>query len=44
MQRLAFAANAESIARLQALKKLVLPDGMGERYKVLLQRKTATRL
>jgi SAM-dependent MidA family methyltransferase len=39
LQRLAMGADVESISRLQALKKLILPGGMGERYKVLLQRK-----
>ncbi|HEX4999863.1 MAG TPA: SAM-dependent methyltransferase [Terriglobia bacterium] len=37
--RLSAASDADSIRRLQALKKLILPGGMGERFKVLLQRK-----
>ena len=31
--------NAEAIERVMAIKKLILPDGMGERFKVLVQRK-----
>jgi SAM-dependent MidA family methyltransferase len=29
--------NAEAVARLAAIKKLILPGGMGERFKVLVQ-------
>jgi SAM-dependent MidA family methyltransferase len=36
---LAQSRKAEDIQRLQAIKKLLLPGGMGERFKVLLQRK-----
>src|SRR5205823_3126363 len=39
MQRFAVEGTAQSISRLQALKQLLLPGGMGERYKVVLQRK-----
>jgi SAM-dependent MidA family methyltransferase len=42
MQRLAHEGNAESIARLQSLKTLILPGGMGERFKVLVQRKRSS--
>ena len=40
MERLAIAGTAESIERLQAMKKLILPGNMGERFKVLVQRKS----
>jgi SAM-dependent MidA family methyltransferase len=40
IESLAAESNAGSIERLQALKKLILPGSMGERFKVLLQRKT----
>jgi SAM-dependent MidA family methyltransferase len=33
------AANAEAIRRMMAIKKLLLPDAMGQRFKVLIQRK-----
>jgi SAM-dependent MidA family methyltransferase len=39
MEPLAAAGTAASIARLQALKKLILPGSMGERFKVVVQRK-----
>jgi SAM-dependent MidA family methyltransferase len=39
VQKLAPARNASSVERLMALKKLLLPGGMGERFKVLVQRK-----
>jgi SAM-dependent MidA family methyltransferase len=31
-------ANAEAIRRVMAIKKLILPDAMGQRFKVLIQR------
>jgi SAM-dependent MidA family methyltransferase len=31
--------NAEALARLAAIKRLILPGGMGERFKVLVQRR-----
>jgi len=40
MEPLASSGTAESIERLQALKKLILPGNMGERFKVLVQRKS----
>jgi len=39
LQALAPARTAEAIQRIMAIKKLVLPDGMGQRFKVLGQRK-----
>jgi len=39
MEPLAAAGTAASIQRLQAIKKLILPGGMGERFKVLVQKK-----
>ena len=39
IERLAHAGTAASISRLQSLKKLILPGSMGERFKVLIQRK-----
>ena len=39
LEVLAPARNAAAVQRLIALKKLVLPGGMGERFKVLLQKK-----
>lgn len=39
LQALAPARNAESLQRVMAIKKLMLPDGMGERFKVLIQQK-----
>jgi SAM-dependent MidA family methyltransferase len=40
IERLAHSGTAESIERLQAIKKLILPGNMGERFKVLVQRKS----
>jgi SAM-dependent MidA family methyltransferase len=40
MESLAGAGTVESIERLQAMKKLILPGNMGERFKVLVQRKS----
>jgi len=40
MESLAHSATAASIERLQAMKKLILPGNMGERFKVLVQRKS----
>jgi len=40
MESLANAGTAASIERLQAMKKLILPGNMGERFKVLVQRKS----
>jgi len=39
MQPLAYAGNAESIERLLRMKNLILPDRMGDRFKVLVQSK-----
>ncbi len=39
MERLAAAGDARSMLRLLKMKKLILPGSMGERFKVLLQRK-----
>ncbi len=39
MQQLATAADAASLQRLLRIKKLILPGNMGERFKVLVQRK-----
>ncbi len=39
IERLAHSGTAESIERLQSIKKLILPGNMGERFKVLVQRK-----
>jgi len=39
MQGLAESGTADSIARLQLLKNLILPPMMGERFRVLCQRK-----
>ena len=41
IQRLANAGDAASIQRLLKIKKLILPDNMGERFKVLIQGKKA---
>jgi SAM-dependent MidA family methyltransferase len=38
-ERLAPRRDADAVQRRMALKKLFLPGGMGERFKVLLQRK-----
>jgi len=35
------AISADTIQRLMAIKKLILPDAMGQRFKVLIQRKIA---
>jgi SAM-dependent MidA family methyltransferase len=37
LEALAPPQNAGAVQRLMALKKLILPGGMGERFKVLLQ-------
>ena len=39
MQRLAVAGDAESMQRLLKMKTLIIPNRMGERFKVLVQRK-----
>jgi SAM-dependent MidA family methyltransferase len=39
MERLATAGDAVSMQRLLRMKKLILPTGMGERFKVLVQTK-----
>lgn len=39
IEKLARAADAKSIERLLRIKKLILPGSMGERFKVLVQRK-----
>ena len=40
IEALAPAANAEAVQRMMAIKKLLLPDAMGQRFKVLVQRKS----
>jgi len=40
IEPLALSGTAESVERLQAIKKLILPGNMGERFKVLIQRKS----
>jgi len=39
MQQLAYAGDAQSMQKLLRMKNLIVPDRMGERFKVLLQRK-----
>src|SRR5215475_5954083 len=39
IQKLALSGDAESMQRLLKIKKLILPGTMGERFKVLIQRK-----
>jgi len=39
IERLVLSGTAESIEHLQSIKKLILPGNMGERFKVLIQRK-----
>lgn len=39
MESLAVSGTAESMERLQSMKKLILPGSMGERFKVLVQKK-----
>jgi len=39
IQKLAVSGDAESMQRLLKIKKLILPGTMGERFKVLIQRK-----
>jgi SAM-dependent MidA family methyltransferase len=39
IQKLANAGDAASMQRLLRMKKLILPDSMGERFKVLIQSK-----
>ena len=39
LEPLAQSGAAEAIQRLEAIKKLILPGNMGERFKVLVQRK-----
>ena len=41
LQALVPAQTAEAIQRVMAIKKLILPGGMGERFKVLVQRRDA---
>jgi SAM-dependent MidA family methyltransferase len=40
IQLLVPATSPEAIQRMMAIKKLILPDAMGERFKVLVQHKT----
>jgi SAM-dependent MidA family methyltransferase len=40
MEVLVHSGTAESVERLQAMKKFILPGYMGERFKVLVQRKS----
>ena len=40
METLTRLGTAASVERLQAMKKLILPGNMGERFKVLVQRKS----
>jgi SAM-dependent MidA family methyltransferase len=42
MQTLVPAVTAEALQRLEAMKKLILPSGMGERFKVLVQHKLSS--
>ena len=42
LESLTPARTAESVSRLMAMKRLILPDGMGSRYKVLTQQKTSS--
>jgi SAM-dependent MidA family methyltransferase len=39
LEALVPAQNAEAVRRVMSIKKLILPGGMGERFKVLVQRK-----
>jgi SAM-dependent MidA family methyltransferase len=39
MQKLAYAGDAVSMQRLLRMKNLIVPDRMGERFKVLLQQR-----
>jgi SAM-dependent MidA family methyltransferase len=39
IEKLALSADAQSLDRLLRIKKLILPGSMGERFKVLVQRK-----
>jgi len=39
LQALVPARTADAVQRVMAIKKLMLPDGMGERFKVLIQRR-----
>jgi SAM-dependent MidA family methyltransferase len=41
MQKLAYAGTAETMQRLLRMKNLIVPDRMGERFKVLVQKKNA---
>lgn len=41
LEALVPAQTAEAIQRVMAMKKLILPGGMGERFKVLVQRRDA---
>jgi SAM-dependent MidA family methyltransferase len=41
---LAGRGDAASVGRIQALKTLLLPPMMGDRFRVLLQRKGLTRI
>jgi len=43
MEKLATAGDAASMQRLLRMKKLILPAGMGERFKVLVQTKNLDR-
>jgi SAM-dependent MidA family methyltransferase len=41
MQKLAMAGDAAAMQRLLRIKKLILPDSMGQRFKVLVQRQSS---
>jgi SAM-dependent MidA family methyltransferase len=43
IEKLAGSRDPSDIERLQAIKKLILPGSMGERFKVLIQHKTGQR-
>jgi len=43
MQKLALAGDAASLQRLLRIKRLILPDSMGQRFKVLIQSKGFSR-
>lgn len=42
LQSLVPVQSLDAIQRLSSIKKLILPDGMGERFKVLVQRKQSS--
>ena len=42
VETLAHTRSVDALNRLSAIKRLILPDGMGERYKVLIQQKAVS--